>query len=762
MPDALRRLAAVAVLAAVLGIAWAGLYEGGRTGHLVLLAVAAALPALGELSPRARRGVSAAGGVVALVVVAAMATDVSVWSLVGLDPDAWSAVARMVPDGMAASSSTAVPASPTEDAAFVGLLDLAFAALTAGIAWQLMARRRPGAAVVLAGLGLAYRWTVEPIPDPVWVGTLTLAALIAALALGGHASAPSRRRGWGARAGAAGLAAVIGAALLAPGAATDERGWWDWRAWSLTGGPGPSSGLDIRQTYGQLDWPEQPRVVLRVRSERRLPLRAAVLSDFDGSAFTQALDGVSSRPLTVSGGRIFVDSVPSDRGGAITQTVRFEALRSTLVLAGGRPLNLNGRFDGIAEEREGGTVQVDPSLGPGTAYNAVVLVEDAGPAELIGRTTYSAEDALEVLGLTRIRPGFGAEAVDIPLWGTGGAAPPPEDLGDYAPLRDEALQVIGDTASPYVAVNRIESHLRQRFIYDEAPPFPEGRPPLVDFVFNTRRGFCQHFAGTMALMLRSVGIPTRVAVGYTPGRLDPERDEYTVLDRDAHSWVEVYLPETGWIDFDPTPGRAVANRASVSSPSYDPPAPADPAEPEVAPEPVAPVSDDPSAEPPAPRPAPEPAPAPGNEVAADTGGPGVDRWAVAGGVLLALLFAPGGWRAARRARLRRTGDERARVLGAVRDLEEALARSGFAPPDHADAAGRAGWLRGATGLDASALYAAAQAARYAPTPPRPGAARLAWSQARRLRRDVRRRNRWPRRLAAYLGVRPQERGTLPA
>ncbi len=72
-----------------------------------------------------------------------------------------------------------------------------------------------------------------------------------------------------------------------------------------------------------------------------------------------------------------------------------------------------------------------------------------------------------------------------------------------------------------------------------------GRPPLADFLFGSRRGYCQHFAGSMAVMLRSLGIPARVAVGYTGGRFDAKADAWVVTDRDAHSWVEVWLAGRG-------------------------------------------------------------------------------------------------------------------------------------------------------------------------------------------------------------------------
>jgi hypothetical protein len=75
----------------------------------------------------------------------------------------------------------------------------------------------------------------------------------------------------------------------------------------------------------------------------------------------------------------------------------------------------------------------------------------------------------------------------------------------------------------------------------------------VGFVVDTRSGYCQHFAGAMALMLRLLGIPARVAAGFVPGHY--QDGTWTVTDHDAHTWVEVWFRGYGWLAFDPTPGR---------------------------------------------------------------------------------------------------------------------------------------------------------------------------------------------------------------
>src|SRR5262249_21989125 len=133
-----------------------------------------------------------------------------------------------------------------------------------------------------------------------------------------------------------------------------------------------------------------------------------------------------------------------------------------------------------------------------------------------------------------------------------------------------AKHIVGDAKTPYAAVLALESWLREsgRFTYDEHPRPVPGVPPLVAFVTETRRGYCQHFAGAMALMLRYLGIPARVAAGFASGTYSD--DHWTVTDHDAHAWVEVWFKGYGWLPFDPTPGRGRLGASySASSKSFD-------------------------------------------------------------------------------------------------------------------------------------------------------------------------------------------------
>ena len=136
-----------------------------------------------------------------------------------------------------------------------------------------------------------------------------------------------------------------------------------------------------------------------------------------------------------------------------------------------------------------------------------------------------------------------------------------------------AQGVTSGAQSPYEAAALLETWFREAggFVYDEQPPRRSAATPaLVDFVNTTKRGYCQHYAGAMALMLRLLGIPSREAVGFTSGEYKSGSKEWVVRDTNAHAWVEVWFPEFGWIPFDPTPGRGELDATyAVTSQTYN-------------------------------------------------------------------------------------------------------------------------------------------------------------------------------------------------
>jgi hypothetical protein len=116
-----------------------------------------------------------------------------------------------------------------------------------------------------------------------------------------------------------------------------------------------------------------------------------------------------------------------------------------------------------------------------------------------------------------------------------------------------AEELTAGTRSPFRQALALQSYLRS-FEYDEAFPAGHGTDDLLYFL-EQRRGYCEQFSATMAVFLRALGYPARVAVGFTPGTRDPS-GVYRVTTDEAHAWTEMYFPGYGWLAFEPTPTRA--------------------------------------------------------------------------------------------------------------------------------------------------------------------------------------------------------------
>jgi transglutaminase-like putative cysteine protease len=140
-----------------------------------------------------------------------------------------------------------------------------------------------------------------------------------------------------------------------------------------------------------------------------------------------------------------------------------------------------------------------------------------------------------------------------------------------------ALEVVGDAETDYDRAMALQSWFRSDFVYSEEAPVEEGfdgsgLDVLAPFL-AAKSGYCVHFSSAMAVMARTLGIPSRVVVGFLPG--DPRMDsdgimEFTVSSNDLHAWPELYFEGTGWVRFEPTPGRgidAVFTSAPVDNPS---------------------------------------------------------------------------------------------------------------------------------------------------------------------------------------------------
>lgn len=125
--------------------------------------------------------------------------------------------------------------------------------------------------------------------------------------------------------------------------------------------------------------------------------------------------------------------------------------------------------------------------------------------------------------------------------------------------RDLASQIVLDAgaATPFDQAMAIQTYLRANFTYQlDAGPAPNGRDIVDYFLFDSRVGRCDHYASSMAVMLRSLGVPARIVTGLAPVSFDSDMGGYVYRGRNAHAWVEVYFPDFGWIPFEPTPSEA--------------------------------------------------------------------------------------------------------------------------------------------------------------------------------------------------------------
>jgi hypothetical protein len=122
-------------------------------------------------------------------------------------------------------------------------------------------------------------------------------------------------------------------------------------------------------------------------------------------------------------------------------------------------------------------------------------------------------------------------------------------------VRALAEEITAGASTPAEQALALQTHLRQ-FTYSLTVQKGHSESALEDFLFTTRTGYCEQFAGAFAAMARAVGLPARVAVGFTPGEEDPDTPGlYHVRGEYAHAWPEVYIAGAGWVLYEPTPGR---------------------------------------------------------------------------------------------------------------------------------------------------------------------------------------------------------------
>jgi protein-glutamine gamma-glutamyltransferase len=381
------------------------------------------------------------------------------------------------------------------------------------------------------------------------------------------------------------VVASVGVLSLPVAAALDgDRPWWDYRAWDWFGG-GKVITFDWNHSYGPLDWSRAGATVLNVKSDRPHYWKTESLDDFDGLRWIRNPDLDDSQyGLQVA----FSRSVIEGRWGYFEynqewdERIRFtvRSLSSQFVVGAGVVLDV----DGVAARRTGdGTTHVLPGsrLEEGDTYSVRAYAPNPTKAQMQGVPHGYGGDLVRYTAIQLPNPGESATrpfSLDDPQRAALQRETvyptlrdnEPSDLGPradaalrdsaYAPMYEQALELTQTQPTAYDAVKSVELWLQRNFTYSER--VPTHPIPLMGFLEEDQRGYCQQFSGTMALMLRMAGIPARVAAGFSPGSYNKDTREYRVRDLDAHSWVEVWFTGIGWVPFDPTPARSPAQSQS--------------------------------------------------------------------------------------------------------------------------------------------------------------------------------------------------------
>jgi transglutaminase-like putative cysteine protease len=344
----------------------------------------------------------------------------------------------------------------------------------------------------------------------------------------------------GGRAAVAAAGAVLVACLAALPAAAgydDGRRWVDYESWNPFEAQA-ASRFDWSHSYGPIDWPRDGTTLMNVRSDKRHYWKLETLDFFDGTRWRRSGVGRNVRPS-------IADPYREEWESEFDVTIR--DLDTDLFAIAGTALSIDA--DPVAVYSDEGTVEAaGESLDEGESYSVRAYVPAPTPDAMRAAPEFVDPEIrfryTEIVLPVRAELATAADLADSP----------------YGRVQSLARRLATGQETTYDVVRAVQRHLRSEYIYSERPSVRDY--PLAAFLLRDRVGYCQHFSGAMALMLRMLDIPARVAGGFTPGSYNADTKEYRVRDLDAHSWVEVWFSGIGWVPFDPTPSVAPADSQS--------------------------------------------------------------------------------------------------------------------------------------------------------------------------------------------------------
>jgi hypothetical protein len=562
-PERVVRLAAIAALALFGGLQWATLVTPGAAGAMVLAVGVGTAGALAIAASGQRRRWATTAVAVAMLPLGLLVAGAGLRELL---PGGWSSLAANLGDAFAALPGIHVPYAGGD--AFARLLILAggVALVTLALLAAAAAAKR-GRAIALIALIVLYAVpATETSASAPYLRGAIFALLVAAVLWADRFARPGTHGGAVLATATLGLAAVAGLAL-APGL-DSHRPWVNWDRLVTDLARGQTEQFSWDHTYGPFTAPRDGRVVLRVRAPQSAYWKAANLDGFDGRRWVRA----GLRPDNGFRAKTGADVVQRPAWKE-TIDVTLAAIRTDQVIGAGSTLTLDRLRLSPVPVGSPGTWAVVGQLRSGDAYRAHVYVPRP-TAEQLARAGTAYPDVMELYrsirlpaagddparGTEMVFHAFGSHRSPIALGPSGTIAQRGEAVlaaSPYARAYALARRLRAGAANPYDYARRVEGYLANgRYRYDEQ--VPRHAVPLDAFLFADHRGYCQHFSGAMALLLRMGGVPARVAAGFAPGSFDPTQREYVVRDLDAHSWVEAYFPRYGWVTFDPTPAIAPA------------------------------------------------------------------------------------------------------------------------------------------------------------------------------------------------------------
>jgi hypothetical protein len=121
-------------------------------------------------------------------------------------------------------------------------------------------------------------------------------------------------------------------------------------------------------------------------------------------------------------------------------------------------------------------------------------------------------------------------------------------------------ELTATATTPYDRAVAIERYLRTYSYTLDLPAPPADRDVVDYFLFDLKKGYCDYYAASMVVLARAAGLPARLVIGYASGTYDEENARTIITEANAHSWVEIYFPNYGWVEFEPTAGRPAIER----------------------------------------------------------------------------------------------------------------------------------------------------------------------------------------------------------